>query len=159
MSINKFGVTLRKALDRDDATCKNYVRQRALYRDGENFDARDRKIVRLAEAKDDTDAVNKVYLDKRMAHILKGTRNQLSNNCLKLNKETHETISNQMSEAIRQVEIHFENSIKEEIKQLQRICKGYFTDAKKECEARNSEMKKDITFKLQQYIDLRLKYG
>lgn len=69
MSINKFGVTLRSVPNTDTVTCKNYVRRRTLCLDGDTFDARNRKIRRLADAANDDDAVNKAYLDKEMVYI------------------------------------------------------------------------------------------
>ncbi|XP_076278317.1 uncharacterized protein LOC143208119 [Lasioglossum baleicum] len=71
MPINKFGAMLRNESNKDGETCKNYVRSSALCLDGDAFDARDRKIRRLASPTNDADAVNKVYMDKKMTHILK----------------------------------------------------------------------------------------
>lgn len=71
MAINKFGAMLRNETNEDDTICKSYVRWNTLCLDGDAFNARDRKIGRLAYPTNDDDAVNKLYLDKKMMHILK----------------------------------------------------------------------------------------
>jgi len=70
MSINKFGLFER----RNDATpgtsdhwyrlIRRCVRKNALHRVATDYDARSRKIRRVAQPEADTDAVNKLYLEQ-----------------------------------------------------------------------------------------------
>ena len=73
MSINKFGIQLVKGDAKrgearwNDTGFRNYVRENSLCVDttGEVFDAKSRKIRRLASPETDGDAVNKLHLDRR----------------------------------------------------------------------------------------------
>ena len=77
MSINKFGIQLVKGDTRRGGaqwndTCgifRNYVRENSLCVEGEVFDAKSRKIRRLANSEADSDAVNKLHLDHRFKTI------------------------------------------------------------------------------------------
>lgn len=68
MSINKFGISLEK----NDSTMmyyqyngliRNYVRANALCMTATDFDAKSRKIQRVAYPEADTDAANKYYVE------------------------------------------------------------------------------------------------
>lgn len=59
---------------------RNFVRDNALCRTVTDFDARSRKIRRVAQPEADTDAVNKLYLDR----CVKTLRNQLKESDEKL---------------------------------------------------------------------------
>lgn len=66
MSINKFGLFKRKNYTTDENDhwdTKSYVRENALCRVATGYDARSRKIRRVAQPEADTDAVNKLYVD------------------------------------------------------------------------------------------------
>lgn len=66
MSINKFGLSLGTSDNsyyHYNALLRNYVRDNALCRTASGFDARSRKIQRVAQPQADNDAANKVYVD------------------------------------------------------------------------------------------------
>jgi hypothetical protein len=66
MSINKFGLSLgasNNSYYQWNALLRNYVRDNTLCRTASGFDARSRKIQRVARPEADNDAVNKVYVD------------------------------------------------------------------------------------------------
>lgn len=70
MSINKFGVSLEKSgaarMDyyKWNGVLRNYMRDNALCVAGADFDAKSRKIRRVAQPTADSDAVNKLYMEK-----------------------------------------------------------------------------------------------
>jgi len=69
MPINKFGLFERRndAIDTSDRWGKvvtSYLRQNALCRVATDYDARSRKIRRVAQPEADTDAVNKLYVEE-----------------------------------------------------------------------------------------------
>lgn len=71
MSINKFGIQLakgdtRRGEARWSGDFRNYVRDNSICVVGEIFDAKSRKIRRLADPETDSDAVNKRYLDRHL---------------------------------------------------------------------------------------------
>jgi len=69
MSINKFGKSLGSSDNsyyQWNALLRNYVRDNTLCRTASDFDARSRKIRRVAQPEADTDAANKVYVDKQL---------------------------------------------------------------------------------------------
>jgi len=67
MSINKFGLPLEKAANSRyyqwNGLVRNYVRDNALCLTAADFDARSRKIRRVAQPEADTDAANKRYVE------------------------------------------------------------------------------------------------
>ena len=68
MSINKFGLPLEKVANSTyyyqwNGLLRNYVRDNALCLTAADFDARSRKIRRVAQPESDTDAVNKRYVE------------------------------------------------------------------------------------------------
>lgn len=66
MSINKFGLSLEtpnNSYYQWNALLRNYVRDNALCQIASGFDARSRKIRRVALPEDDTDAANKQYVE------------------------------------------------------------------------------------------------
>lgn len=75
MSVNKFGVSLDRH-DRDDAitgrirpaveSLRNYVRDNALCLAATDYDARERRIKRLSEPKEDADAASKNYVERAL---------------------------------------------------------------------------------------------
>lgn len=72
MSINKFGLSLgapNNSYYQWNALLRNYVRDNALCRTASGFDARSRKIHRVAQPEADNDAVNKVYVDTSIKQL------------------------------------------------------------------------------------------
>ena len=75
MPINKFGVSLEKngAVRMDyykwNGVLRNYMRDNALCVVGADFDAKSRKIRRVAQPLADTDAVNKLYVEKSIKFL------------------------------------------------------------------------------------------
>lgn len=87
MHINKFGISEQSkdvtnaiSYRRWSGLMRNFVRDNALCRVVTDFDARSRKIRRVAQPETDTDAVNKLYLDR----CVKTLRNQLKESDEKL---------------------------------------------------------------------------
>ena len=68
MPINKFGISLGRGETQLNYQCsglvRNYVRDNALCMVAANFDAKSRKIRRVAQPEADDDAVNKLYVDQ-----------------------------------------------------------------------------------------------
>lgn len=65
MSINKFGLSLgtpNNSYYQWNGLLRNYVRDNALCQTASGFDARSRKIRRVAQPEDDTDAANIQYV-------------------------------------------------------------------------------------------------
>ena len=66
MSINKFGLTLgtpSNSYYQWNGLLRNYVRDNALCQTASGFDARSRKIRRVAQPEADNDAANKQYVE------------------------------------------------------------------------------------------------
>jgi hypothetical protein len=87
MHINKFGIS-EQSRDATNAISyhqwrglvRNFVRDNALCRTVTDFDARSRKIRRVAQPETDDNAVNKLYVDQ----CVKSLRNQLKESDEKL---------------------------------------------------------------------------
>lgn len=101
MSINKFGIQLVKGdTKRGGAqwndTCgifRNYVRENSLCVEGEVFDAKSRKIRRLANPEADSDAVNKLHLDHCFKTINDDMDNRINGNRLLCENSKREVLS------------------------------------------------------------------
>lgn len=72
---------------------KNYVRENSLCVEGEVFDAKSRKIRRLADPEVDSDAVNKLHLDHRFKTISEDMDNRINYNRSSCEQSKRELIS------------------------------------------------------------------
>lgn len=92
MSINKFGISLQddKHLHRFDETQyleRNFILNKALCLDGDNYDAKSRKIIHIADPQEDTDAVNKLYMRKNFDSLINDIKK-----CEEFQRDTTEKI-------------------------------------------------------------------
>ena len=80
MSINKFGTSLERggagSYYQWSGLVRNYVRDNALCMVTTDFDAKSRKIRRVAQPVDDSDAANKRYVQQTVK-ILKDRQNEI----------------------------------------------------------------------------------
>jgi len=98
MSINKFGLSLGTSNNlyyQWNGLLRNYVRDNALCQTTTGFDARSRKIQRVAQP--DTDAVNKRYVDK----LLRDRQGEIEQKIIAL--ETHAQALRIMIDEIKNV--------------------------------------------------------
>src|SRR5215831_930101 len=107
MPINKFGISLGRSGTEPyyqwNGLVRNYVRDNALCIVATDFDARSRKIQRVALPVDDNDAVNKQYVQQNV-QILKNRQDKTE----KKNAELQNNVQVLMKEfqSIRQVTTH-----------------------------------------------------
>jgi len=102
MSTNKFGIQLVNGDTR---------RENSLCVEGEVFDAKSRKIRRLADPKDDSDAVNKLHLDHRFKIISEDMDNQINYNRSSYEQFKRELISRILNLAITEQNWKKDNSV------------------------------------------------
>lgn len=93
MSINKFGISLEKngtatAYYQYSGLIRNYVRANALCMTAIDFDAKSRKIKHVAQPEDDSDAVNKQYVETSVK-IFRDQQKDYERRILALEKDVH----------------------------------------------------------------------
>jgi len=108
MSINKFGIQLVKGDTKRAQWCdgafRNYVRENSICVQGDVFDAKSRKIRRLANPEADSDAVNKQHLDDRFKTISDDMDNRINRNRLLCENSKRE-----VSSKIQNLDISLQN--------------------------------------------------
>lgn len=128
MSVNKFGMTLRKRESetpwRARATIESlrgHVRENALCLNDDSYDARERKIRRLAAPEVETDAVNASFVRNALANLkLDYLRQQLEISLKNVNDrfDRHEETSNASIESLKR------NLLAKEVSQSGRISRA-----------------------------------
>jgi len=110
MSINKFGIQLvkgdtkRRRAQWYDGAFRNYVRENSLCVEGEVFDAKLRKIRRLANSEADSNAINKQHLDDRFKTI-----SDNMDNCINKNRLLCENPKREVLSKIQNLDISLQN--------------------------------------------------
>ncbi|XP_077276966.1 uncharacterized protein LOC143905412 [Temnothorax americanus] len=107
MSVNKFGMSLTNRSNGDGASTvrlrssieslRNYARNNALFVSEDSYDARERKIRRVAAPEDSDDATNRSYVEdaiERLRKVVTGEIEKknatLKNDALRLDEESYD---------------------------------------------------------------------
>jgi len=108
MPINKFGTLLEgngaDQFSRYNALIRNYVRDNALCTTAADYDARSRKVKRVAEPTDDGDAANKRYVQQNV-NILKDRLEKLDKKIERLEKQNVRILKDYLEEFNKKTEI------------------------------------------------------
>ena len=113
MPINKFGFSLHKSEVGSstmnyytlNGLLRNYVRDNALCRSIDDFDAKTRKIRRVAQPEADSDAVNKQYVDQ----VVKSSIDQHVEEFVKKQSRWIEQESHALRKRITALEYHLQD--------------------------------------------------